>query len=179
MNPVTTPARWDFFGTDGGRGGWQSYAIMWVRVVFGAHSLLSGVNYFYPLVPPPPIDMSPAGAFVGQMDAVGLYALIKVVEVAVGIMLLLNRWVPLALVAELPTTVSIFYLSVIVDGRPRQLYYTGPRELLFNAGLMLAYWPYFRALLAHKASVSPIWRKGLTIDGIDPVNGGSEGKILP
>lgn len=175
---TSTPASWDFFGTDQGRGGWRSYAVLWVRVVFGAHSLLSGVNYFFPLVPPPPIDLSPAGAFVGQMDAIGLYALIKVVEVAVGIMLLLNRWVPLALIAEFPTTVSIFYLSVIVDGRPRQLY-TGPRELLFNGGLMLAYWPYFRALLAQQASVAPIWTKGLTVDGIDPLTGDREGKLLP
>lgn len=168
----------DFFGTAHGSAGWPAYLILWVRIAFGAHSLLSGINYFYPLIPLPALIVSPAGNFVAEMEAVGLYTGIKVVEVIVGICLLTNRYVPLALLMEFPTSVSIFYLNTFVDGAPRQLF-TGPREIIMNGVLILAYWPYYRALLTHKAIYSPLWRKGLASDGRDPVSGESEGRVFP
>jgi|GEM_PF-567370 len=171
-------ARWDFLGTEHGHAGFMAYVILWIRVAFGIHSLLSGVNYFYPLIPLPALAVSPAGTFIGEMDNVGLYALIKVVEVAVGILLIANRYVPLAALAELPTSLSIFYLNTFVDGQPRQLF-TGPREILMNGALIIAYWPYFRALLSQKAIYSPVWRGGLASDGSDPLSGDRKGKILP
>ena len=147
---------WDFFGTDHGRNGWHSYVILWLRIAFGAHALLSGINYFHPLVPPPPYAISPIGPFVAEMTRIGMYDVIKVVEVVVGICLLLNLYVPLMLVLEMPTTVSIFYLSVVVDGGHRQMF-TGPRELFYNAILMAAYASYFVPLLTARAQYSPIW----------------------
>ena len=170
--------RWDIFGTAYGRAGALSYAILWIRIAFGAHSLLSGINYFYPLIGLQALAVSPAGNFIAEMDAVGLYGLIKLVEIAVGIMLLANRWVPLALVAELPTTVSIFYLNTFVDAAPRQLF-TGPRELVMNGVLILAYWPYYRSLLTSKAIYAPIWQRGRGPDGADPLTGETDGRILP
>jgi len=158
---------WDFFGTDHGRAGWQAYVILWLRVAFGAHALLSGLNYFFPLVPPAPVNLSPAGPFVAQMDAVGLYALIKVVEVGVGILLLANFYVPAALVMEMPTTMSIFFLNTFVDSAPRQLF-TGPKELFMNGILILAYWSYFRPLTTARAQYSPIWQNGHNSNGEDP-----------
>jgi hypothetical protein len=170
--------RWDLFGTAHGRAGALSYAILWLRIAFGAHSVLSGINYFHPLIGLPALAVSPAGTFIAEMDAVGLYGLIKLVEIAVGIMLLTNRWVPLALIAELPTTVSIFYLNTFVDAAPRQLF-TGPRELFMNGVLILAYWPYFRSLLTSKAIYAPMWRRGRAPDGVDPLTGNARGSILP
>jgi len=159
---------WDFFGTEHGRAGWHSYAILWLRIAFGAHALLSGINYFYPLIPPAPVNLSPAGPFVAEMDAIGLYALIKVVEIVAGLMLIANVYVPLALLIEMPTTMSIFFLNTFVDGSPRQLY-TGPRELFYNGVLMLAYWAYFRALVTAKPIYTPLWRDGRDSRGRDPV----------
>ena len=169
---------WDFFGTAYGRAGWMAYAILWIRIVFGMHSLLSGINYFHPMIPLPGLVVSPAGKFIGEMDNVGLYAMIKGVEILLGLSLLTNRFVPLALVAELPTSVSIFYLNTFVDGGPKQLF-TGPRELFMNGILMLAYWPYYRALLTSHAVYAPIWRKGLGADGRDPVSGSDQGRVMP
>jgi hypothetical protein len=171
-------AGWDFFGTAYGRAGVWSYVILWIRIAFGAHSLLSGINYFHPLIGLPALVVSPAGMFIAEMDNVGLYALIKLVEIAVGVMLLANRWVPLALAIELPTTVSIFYLNTFVDAAPRQLF-TGPRELFMNGVLILAYWPYYRSLLVSKAVYAPVWRKGIGPGGADPLTGEIEGRVLP
>ena len=168
----------DFFGTLGGEGGWLPYAILWLRIAFGVHCLLSGVNYFVPLVPPAPIQLSPSFEFISQLDAVGLYQFIKLVEICVGLQLIFNFYVPLALVFEMPTTVSIFYLNTFVDSAPRQLY-TGPRELFYNMVLIAAYWAYFRPLLSNPAVWSPIWRGGLSNEGQDPVTGKDKGGVFP
>jgi len=161
---------WDFFGTDGGRSGWTAYAILWLRIAFGVHSLVSGLNYFFPLVPPAAIHLSPAAPFVAALDDVGLFFWIKLVEVAVGVLLLLNLYVPLALVMEMPTTLSIFYLNTFVDAMPRQLY-TGPKELFLNLILIAAYSAYFLPLLTAKAEYTPIWRKARNAAGRNPVSG--------
>ncbi len=166
------------FGTLDGKGGWLPYAVMWLRIAFGAHCLLSGFNYFVGMVPLPPIELSPSAAFIGQLEAVGLYQFIKVVEVAVGLSLISNRFVPLALVLEMPTTMSIFYLNTFVDGAPRQLY-TGPRELFYNLVLIAAYWAYFRPLLTTSAQWSPIWRGALSIEGRNPVTNDEQGRVFP
>lgn len=176
MNASKT--KWDFFGTSHGSAGWPAYVILWIRITFGAHCLLSGINFFYPLIPLPALVISPAGNFIAEMNNVGLYTGIKVVEVIVGIALLTNRFVPLALVLEFPTSMSIFYLNTFVDGAPRQLF-TGPREIFMNGVLILAYWPYFRAILTDKAIYAPVWRGGHAPDGRDPVSGETKGRILP
>src|SRR5437879_1813156 len=97
-----------------GAGRINEYVVLWARVVFGAHSLLSGLNYFIAFLPLPKVMHPIAGPFVDSMTAMGLFDAIKVVEVLVGISLLLNRGVLIALLAELPTSVSIFWMSVIV-----------------------------------------------------------------
>jgi len=148
---------WDIFGT-GATEGWQGYLVLWLRVAFGAHALLSGINYFFPLVPPPAIDVSPAAPFIHEMTQIGLYSGIKIVEILMGLCLLTNLWVPLALVLEMPTTVSIFYLNTFIDGAPRQLY-TGPRELFYNCFLLAAYAGYLLPIVTMRARLSPIWRK--------------------
>jgi hypothetical protein len=135
------------------------YIVLWVRIAFGAHSLLSGLNHFFGFLPLPPIDASPAGAFVAEMSRIGLYDMIKFVECGVGVCLLLNVFVPLALVLEFPITVSIFHLNVFIDGGPRQLI-TGPRELFYNTFLLAAYAGYYLPMLKAKAGLLPIWQRG-------------------
>jgi len=164
---------WDFFGTDGGRSGWTAYAILWLRIAFGVHSLVSGLNYFVQIVPPAAIHLSPAAPFVAALDSIGLFAGIKVVEVVVGICLLFNIYVPLALVLEMPTTLSIFYLNTFVDAMPRQLY-TGPKELFFNLILIAAYSAYFLPLLTARAEYTPIWRGARNAAGRNPVSGAGQ-----
>lgn len=132
------------------------YVIYWVRWVFGAHTLFSGLNYFFNFFPTPAIEVSPAGPFIAAMASVGLYTFIKVIEVAVGAALLLDVCVPLALIVEFPITVSIFYLDVIVDHTPRPTF-MGSRELVFNLLLMAAYAGHYRPLLVRRASLRGLW----------------------
>lgn len=131
------------------------YFILWVRIAFAIHCLVSGLNYYLEFVPPPKIVVSPIMPYIAEMTRVGLYDLIKVVEIAVGFCLLFNVAVPLALIAEFPLSVSIAYLNLFVDGEPRQLY-TGAKELFFNGFLLWAYGGYYLAMLRWRADAWPL-----------------------
>jgi hypothetical protein len=67
-------------------------------------------------------------------------------EGVIGLVLLSNRFVPLALVLEMPTSFTVFYLNTFITAAPRQLI-TGPLELGVNCLLLLAYFRYY----------SPFW----------------------
>jgi hypothetical protein len=136
----------------------MKYIILWVRIAFGVHSLISGSNYFLDFLPQPPTGSTPIGPFVDEMDATGLFAVIKVVETLVGLCLLTNRFVPIALVAELPISVTIFYLSTFVTESPRSIF-TGPRELFYNTFLLVSYAGYYVTLANALSSPRPLWAK--------------------
>ena len=48
----------------------------------------------------------------------GLFAVVKMIEVAVGILLLSNRFVPLAAVAAFPVSFSIAHLNLVANSDP-------------------------------------------------------------
>ena len=134
------------------------YLILWVQMAFGLHSLISGLNYFLEFLPLPQVMHPVAGPFVNAMETMGLFALIKVVEVLVGLALISNRFVPLALLAELPTSITIAWMSVIVVHSSRSVY-TGSKEILFNLFLLAAYAGYFAPLFRPRAAQRPLWHE--------------------
>ena len=117
---------------------WAAYGILWVRIAFGSHALISGLNYFIPLFPlsngPSP---SPIGAFQDEMTRIGLYEFVKMIEVIVGTFLLANRLVILMAIIEMPITVAISYLCIFVDRSPG-IVFSGLREIFFNSVLLAA-----------------------------------------
>jgi riboflavin transporter len=125
------------------------YAIMWLRLFFGAHLMYSSLRYFV-LFEPQPVVPGVGGAFVQALEGMGLFPLIKAMEGVVGACLIADLFVPLLLLAELPISVNIFYLNTIVVGTPRQLI-SGPQELLMNLLLIAAYFSYYRPLLRVRA----------------------------
>lgn len=128
------------------------YIITWLRLFFGAHLLFSGGRYiltgYVPEIP------GVGGEWVAANAAIGIYQAVKYMEFLFGIMLLTNRFVLLALVLEMPSTVNIFWLNTVVVGTPRQLF-TGPQELFLNGVLLLAYAGYLGAAL--KPRLEPVW----------------------
>jgi len=137
---------------------WTGYALLWVRMAFGAHSLISGLNNFVPLFELSNGDpsLSPIGPFMGDLIHIGLYDVVKVIETLVGICLLTNRFVPLAAVIELPISVVIAYLCIFVDGSP-VIMFSGFREIGFNLFILACYADYFLPIVAWKARVRPLW----------------------
>jgi hypothetical protein len=77
------------------------------RIAQGAAFFVFGLNgflHFIPMPPPPPA----AGSFFGALLATGyMFPLIKGTEISAGLLLLGNRYVPLALTLLAPILVNI------------------------------------------------------------------------
>jgi hypothetical protein len=84
------------------------------RVALGLGFTLFSLNYFVPFLPPqgppPPEALGFLGAFAGS----GMLALVKALELAAGVALLSNRFVPLALAVLAPILVGIAAFHVLL-----------------------------------------------------------------
>lgn len=85
------------------------------RVALGLVFVVFGLNFFFnflPAQPPPPEKALP---FLGGLMASGyIFPVIKVIEVAAGVALLSNRFVPLALTLLAPLIVNIALIHVLL-----------------------------------------------------------------
>ncbi|MBX3274512.1 MAG: DoxX family protein [Sandaracinaceae bacterium] len=85
------------------------------RVLLGLAFLVFGLNGFLGFLPMPPHEGA-AGAFLGALAASGyMFPLIKGTEVVVGLLLLSNRFVPLALTILAPVTVNIVLFHAVLE----------------------------------------------------------------
>jgi uncharacterized membrane protein YphA (DoxX/SURF4 family) len=122
------------------------------RVLLGLMFLVFGLNGFLNFIPQPK-DPIPEGAmaFVGAMMKTGyLFQLVKGTEVVVGALLLLNRFVPLALAFLAPVIVNIvaFHAFLAPSGAVMTVVILG-----LELYLAWAYRSAFRGMLA--ARVTP------------------------
>jgi len=93
------------------------------RVLLGLIFAVFGLNGFLHFIPMPP-PSGPAGAFGSAMFATGyLFQLLKSTEVIAGLLLLSNRFVPLALALLAPVVVNIvaFHAFLAPSGLPLPL----------------------------------------------------------
>jgi riboflavin transporter len=143
------------------------YVILWFRVFYGAHLTYSALRYYIAYTPVSfqnaigfkglgAITHPIAGPFVDALTATGIYHVVKTVELIVGALLLLNLFVPLALVVEMPISIVIFILNFFVVASERQLF-SGPQEIILNILLMLFYARYYAPLLYAAAPPRPVW----------------------
>jgi hypothetical protein len=125
------------------------YAPIVLRYLVGIIFFVFGLNGFLHFLPMPPLE-GPAGAFLGALVASGyLFQLVKAVEVAAAVMLLANRFVPLALTLLAPIVVNIFlFHSVLTPVNPVAVF-----VLLAEIALAWFYRDAFRPMLA--AQVKP------------------------
>jgi hypothetical protein len=123
-----------------------------VRLLLGTVLFVNGLNWWVKLITPYPsisdgVAWMPPGDFVAAMINTGIiFHLVKGLELLAGVALLLNRCVPLALVAVLSVTINVFIVDVFLGHRLRA-YIMGSGALLMNVFLMLAYFERYRALL--------------------------------
>lgn len=122
----------------------MKYATSIIRYLLGVIFVVFGLNFFLQFLPMP--DPTPeAGAFMGALFATGyMFPLIKVIEIVVGVALLANRLVPLALVLLAPITVNIFLVHLLLDPSGLLL---GAFVLVGNFFLLFAYKNVFSAML--------------------------------
>lgn len=126
------------------------YAVTAVRILFGVNFIINGLNPFvgiYELPPPSPAAESLAGALI---ESGYLFTVVKVVEIIVGLLLLANRFVPLALILIFPISLNIFLFDTILEPAAAPI---GIMVLLFNVYLCIAYLKYYRPFLVAKAAI--------------------------
>ena len=117
------------------------------RLLMGLLFLVFGLNGFLQFIPVPPPSEA-AGNFLGALFQTGyMFPIIKSVEVLVGVLLLANVFVPLALLLITPIIVNIVLLHIILD--PAGIA-TSIVLLVLHSILTIAYMPYFKLILVKK-----------------------------
>jgi putative oxidoreductase len=130
------------------------------RLLLGAEFFINGLNWWVKLITPYP-SMSdgallPKGDFVAAMIDTGiLFHVVKVVELAAGVALLGNWFVPLALVMVFPITVNVFVADVFLHHRLRG-FIMGSGAMLINSFLMLSYLGHYKAMLVWRGVVDEL-----------------------
>lgn len=120
-------------------------AVHAARLLLGVIFFVFGLNGFLGFLPQPPAPPE-AAAFGGALAATGyMFPLIKGTEVVTGLLLLSNRFVPLALVVLAPVIVNIvaFHAVLAPSGIAIALV-----VLVLELALAYAYRASFRSVLA-------------------------------
>ena len=120
------------------------------RIFLGLVFTVFGLNGFFNFIPPPEMPAE-AGAFIGAMMATGyLFPLLKAVEVVCGVMLLANRYVPLALTLLVPVITNILFFHLFLAAAPAAI----AVPILCVAAeifLIMKYWKYFESVFTMNA----------------------------
>ncbi len=120
-------------------------AVMLARIFLGAVFFVFGLNGFFVFIQPPPMS-GEAANFMGILISSGMLYVVKAVEVAGGLLLLLNRYPLLAITLLTPVAVTIFLFHFFLD--PQLL----PMAILIIAALgvlIYAYWEHFQVVLSN------------------------------
>lgn len=154
--------------------------IPWVRIMLGLVYAINGLNWFFKIITPYPsmsdfVDYMPPPDIVGAMIEQGvMFHAAKAVELVAGVLLLANRWVPLALVLSMPVTVSVFMVDVFRPELRLRSTLMGTGSLVMNTALLLAYYHQMRAVMNWRArgSLDPARMADATPDGVAAATGG-------
>ncbi len=91
---------------------WLVYA---AQFFFGGWFLVHGLNHWMHFFTQPPGSSPISHELISALIDSGLFTVVKGLEVLTGIMLLANRFVPLAIVLAFPVAISIAYLDLIAN----------------------------------------------------------------
>ena len=92
----------------------MKYAILVARVLLGLIFLVFGTNHIVPFLPMPPMA-GDAGAFATILMVHKYFAVIGLLEVIAGLLLLVGRFVPLAITILAPIIVNILLFSALIE----------------------------------------------------------------
>jgi uncharacterized membrane protein YphA (DoxX/SURF4 family) len=91
-------------------------AALIARLLLGLAFLVFGLNGFLRFLPmPATLPPGPTGQFLGALFASHYVLVISAVQVAGGALLLVNRYVPLAMVLLGPVIVNILFFHLLMD----------------------------------------------------------------
>ena len=85
------------------------------RILLGLIFFVFGLNGFFHFIPAPPMPPGPAATFAGVLMSTHYFYVVAAIQVAGGILLLVNRFVPLALTLLGPLIVNIFLFHALME----------------------------------------------------------------
>src|ERR1700678_2253067 len=88
---------------------------MIARLLLGLAFLVFGLNKFHQFIPMGPMPTGYAGQFFGVLMATHYIYVVATLEVVSGILLLINRYVPLALTLLGPVLVNILLFHILME----------------------------------------------------------------
>jgi putative oxidoreductase len=116
------------------------------RYLMGLIFLIFGLNKFFNFIPAGPMPGGVAGQFMNIMIATKYLMMVGVFEGVSGILLLFNRFVPLALAFLAPVIVNVLWVNLTMTPQA-----SGP-GLLVAVCWALVYW-------RHRAAFAPLYKK--------------------
>lgn len=125
------------------------YAVFVLQIFFGMWYLMHGLNYYVEWVKQPPGAASLTRDLISALIATGLFDVVKVMEIVVGVALLCNRWVAVSVLAALPINGVIFwsgmFLKADFQGRA-----TATTILVIMAVMLYANFPAYKSFFTYK-----------------------------
>jgi len=117
--------------------------ILVLRIVLGVILVVFGLNKFIDFMPAIEFSNPDAGILFGALSASYILKTVGLIEVIVGLLLIINKAVPFALVVLAPISVNIILFHATLD-----LANIGPGVFVFlvNAFLMYKYWGKYKTL---------------------------------
>lgn len=93
----------------------NSQFTMLVRIILGILLVVFGSNMFLHFIPLPP-PAGNAAAFMNSLGATGyIFPFVGMLELIIGIMLLLKKWVAFALILLAPISINILLFHLFLD----------------------------------------------------------------
>ncbi|MBN8829281.1 MAG: DoxX family membrane protein [Sphingomonadales bacterium] len=120
------------------------------RLFLGAFLVFNGINLWFPFLPvQKPNDQAALDLMHGLVVS-GLFEFVKIVEIATGLMLIFNRFVPLGLALMLPLTVVIAWVDFVLIRSANSVVF-GLLLVVPHLFLLLAYLRYYLPTAAIRA----------------------------
>lgn len=128
----------------------MKYVVIGVRILFGVWFIMSGLRYWQPDMP-----MGRTMVAIDLMNALvdsQLMLIVKLIELGVGLLLVANVFVPLALIIGFPVTVVVAYVCLVIEWPHTRPLIGGSGTLLAHVFLLIAYFQYYRSFLTLKST---------------------------
>jgi putative oxidoreductase len=85
------------------------------RIIMGLMFVVFGSNSFLHFIPMPPLPPTPAGQWVGAMIPTHYFMVVGAAQVIGGLLLIINRFVPVGLAILGPVIVNILSYHFLMD----------------------------------------------------------------
>ncbi len=116
---------------------------MIVRILLGAMLVIFGANKLFHFIPMDP-PTGAAGDFMNSLGATGyIFPIVGVLEVFIGAMLLIKKWVPFVIILLAPISINIMLFHLFLD-IPGVI--VAALVVIFNCILIYKHWKLYRPL---------------------------------